>query len=106
MVYLVFINIEESKMKVSVKFFAHLRDLTGKKTKIELELDEGATVSHLMEELYLDPNIKKHLLDESNQINPDITILRNGREIKFLQGLETVLHSDDEISIFPLVVGG
>jgi molybdopterin synthase sulfur carrier subunit len=93
-------------MKVSVKFFAHLRDLTGKKTKVELELDEGATVAHLMDELYLDPNIKKHLLDERNQLNSDITILRNGREIKFLKGMDTILNSGDEISIFPLVVGG
>ncbi len=93
-------------MNVSVKFFAQLRDLTGKKTKMEFDLDEGATISHLLEELYLDSKIKKHMLDENHQINPDITILRNGREIKFLEGIDTVLNSGDEISIFPLVVGG
>ena len=93
-------------MNVSVKFFAQLRDLTGKKTKMEFDLDEGATISHLLEELYLDSKIKKHMLDENHQINSDITILRNGREIKFLEGIHTVLNSGDEISIFPLVVGG
>ena len=93
-------------MKVSVKFFAQLRDLTGKKTAIEFDLAEGATISLLLEELYLDSKIKKHMLDENHQINSDITILRNGREIKFLEGLDTILNSGDEISIFPLVVGG
>ncbi|MCK5389913.1 MAG: MoaD family protein [Candidatus Thorarchaeota archaeon] len=93
-------------MNVSVKFFAQLRDLTGKKTKIKFDLIEGATISHLLEELYLDSKIKKHMLDENNQINSDITILRNGREIKFLEGTDTILNSGDEISIFPLVVGG
>ncbi|MHA1927229.1 MAG: ubiquitin-like small modifier protein 1 [Candidatus Thorarchaeota archaeon] len=93
-------------MKVSVKFFAQLRDLTGKKTAIEFDLDEGATISLLLEELYLDSKIKKHMLDENHQINSDITILQNGREIKFLEGLDTILNSGDEISIFPLVVGG
>lgn len=93
-------------MNVSVKFFAQLRDLTGKKTKIEFELDKGATISHLLEELYLDSKIKKHMLDENHQINSDITILRNGREIEFLEGMDTILNSGDEISIFPLVVGG
>ncbi len=93
-------------MNVSVKFFAQLRDLTGKKMKIEFDLDEGATISHLLEELYRDSKIKKHMLDEKGQINSDITILLNGREIKFLEGMDTVLNSGDEISIFPLVVGG
>ncbi len=93
-------------MKVSVKFFAQLRDLTGKKTAIEFDLDEGATISLLLEELYLDSKIKKHMIDENHQINSDITILLNGREIKFLEGMDTILNSGDEISIFPLVVGG
>jgi molybdopterin converting factor small subunit len=56
-------------MKVSVKFFAQLRDLTGKKTAIEFDLDEGATISLLLEELYLDSKIKKHMIDENHQIN-------------------------------------
>jgi len=93
-------------MNVSVKFFAQLRDLTGKKTKIEFDLDEGATISHLLEELYQDSKIKKAMLDENGQINSDITILQNGREIRFLEGMDTTLNSGDEISIFPLVVGG
>ncbi len=93
-------------MNVSVKFFAQLRDLTGKKTKIEFDLDEGATISHLLEELYQDSTIKKAMLDENDQINSDITILLNGREIRFLDGIDTILKSGDEISIFPLVVGG
>ena len=93
-------------MNVSVKFFAQLRDLTVKKTKMQFDLDEGATISHLLEELYLDSKIKKHMLDENHQINSDITILLNGREIKFLEGMDTILNSGDEISIFPLVVGG
>ncbi|MHA1289466.1 MAG: MoaD/ThiS family protein, partial [Candidatus Thorarchaeota archaeon] len=80
--------------------------LVGKKTKIELELDEGATISQLLEEIFQDSRIKKHMLDENDQIKSDITILRNGREIKFLEGMDTVLNSGDEISIFPLVVGG
>ncbi|MHA1138075.1 MAG: ubiquitin-like small modifier protein 1 [Candidatus Thorarchaeota archaeon] len=89
-----------------MKFFAQLGVLVGKKTKIELELDEGATISQLLEEIFQDSRIKKHMLDENDQIKSDITILRNGREIKFLEGMDTVLNSGDEISIFPLVVGG
>ncbi|TFH09750.1 MAG: MoaD family protein [Candidatus Thorarchaeota archaeon] len=93
-------------MKVSVKFYAHLGDLVDKKTKIEFDLVDGATISHLLEELFLDSKIKKHLLDDRGNLNSNITILKNGREIKFLDGIETLLESGDEISIFPLVAGG
>lgn len=93
-------------MKVFVKFFAHLRELVGTNNKVELTLKEGATISQLLDELIQNPLIKKVLLDKNRELKSDITLLKNGREIKFLAGLETTLSSGDEISIFPIVVGG
>jgi molybdopterin synthase sulfur carrier subunit len=93
-------------MIVAVKFFATLRDITGKKAPIEVDLEEGATISHLLDELFADSAIKEAMLDENQVLKSDVTILRNGREIKFLEGPETELSSGDEISIFPLVAGG
>ena len=93
-------------MKVIVKFYATLRDLTGKKEPIEVQLEEGATISQLLDELYLDSGIKEAMMAEDQKVKPNITILKNGREIRFLDGNETELNSGDEISIFPLVAGG
>jgi molybdopterin synthase sulfur carrier subunit len=93
-------------MKISVKFYAHLGDLVNKKSKIEFDLMDGATISHLLDELLLDSKIKNHLLDSNGELKSDITLLKNGRELKFLNGMETMLESGDEISIFPMVVGG
>ena len=93
-------------MKVTVKFYSYLRDLIGKKTMIELDLDEGAIISHLLTKLFLDPQIKEALLDENQELKSDITLLKNGRVITFLAGMETKLEAGDEISIFPLVAGG
>ena len=93
-------------MKVTVRFFATLRDLTGKKAPIEVALDEGATVSNLLDALYLDSAIKDAIADENQIVKPDITILRNGREIRFLDGMDTLLEPGDEISVFPIVAGG
>jgi molybdopterin synthase sulfur carrier subunit len=95
-----------ARMIVIVKFYATLRDLTGKKDPIELDLEEGATISRLLDKLILDLTIKEVMFDEQKKVKPDITILRNGREIKFLKGLDSELRSGDEISIFPLVAGG
>jgi molybdopterin synthase sulfur carrier subunit len=93
-------------MKVKVKFFANLCDLIGKKEIDEVECEEGASISMLIDKLVLDPKIKSALIDENQRVKPEITILKNGREIKFLAHLETQLNSGDEIAIFPLVVGG
>jgi molybdopterin synthase sulfur carrier subunit len=93
-------------MKVKVRFFGHLCDLTGKKTGLQVDLDEDATISTLLDKLCLDSNIESTLFDESHQLKPNITILKNGREIKFLDNLDTLLSSGDEVSFFPLVAGG
>jgi molybdopterin synthase sulfur carrier subunit len=93
-------------MKVRVRFFAHLRELTGKRSVLEVDLEEGATVSVLLDRLLLDRGIKNALLDENQEIRPTIAILKNGREIKFLAGLKTTLSSGDELAVFPMVVGG
>jgi molybdopterin synthase sulfur carrier subunit len=93
-------------MKVTVRFYATLRDLTSKKTPIDVELDEGATVSNLLDVLFLDSAIKPAITDENQNIRSDISILRNGREIRFLDGVDTELKSGDEISFFPVVAGG
>ncbi len=93
-------------MKVTVRFYAHLRDLTGKKSPIELNLEEDATISQVLEELLKDLKIKTTLLDDNQEIKSDITLLKNGREIKFLDGLDTTLDEGDIISVFPIVAGG
>ena len=93
-------------MKVFVRFYAHLGDLVGRKAKFEVELDEGASISHILDELLLDQKIREHIFDDNKQLNSDITIMINGREINFLEGIDTVVKSGDEISIFPMVAGG
>ena len=93
-------------MKVKVKFYAHLPDLVGKKEINEVDCEEGATISTLLDWLFMDLKIKDALFDQEQKIKSNISILKNGREIKFLDGLETSVNSGDEIAVFPLVVGG
>lgn len=93
-------------MKVSVRFFAQLQDLTGIKTSVMLDLGEDARITDLLDKLILDSKIRHALLSADGNIKSDLTILRNGREIRFLNGLDTPLQSGDEVSIFSLVVGG
>jgi len=97
---------DDSAMKVFVKFYAHLRDLVEKQERLEIELDSPATVTQLLDELIQDKKIQKHIFDDEMQVKSDITLLINGREIKFLDGINTILKQGDEVSIFPMVAGG
>jgi molybdopterin synthase sulfur carrier subunit len=93
-------------MKVKVRFFGHLHDLMGKRAVSEIDLNDDATISTLLDKLCLDSSIRSTLFDESQQLRSNISILKNGREITFLENLDTPLSLGDEVSVFPLVVGG
>jgi sulfur-carrier protein len=41
-----------------------------------------------------------------DSLNGEIIILVNGRNVRYLRGLDTPLGADDEVSIFPMVAGG
>ncbi|MFW9944077.1 MAG: ubiquitin-like small modifier protein 1, partial [Candidatus Sifarchaeia archaeon] len=82
------------------------REFVGQKSIVELDLKEDANITELLNELLQDLQIKEALLDENEALRPDVTILKNGREIRFLDGLATRLDPGDEISVFPIVAGG
>ena len=56
--------------------------------------------------LLCSPYNEKHKGAKKNKLRDQITILKNGREIRFLSGLETKLENGNEISVFPPVHGG
>jgi molybdopterin synthase sulfur carrier subunit len=43
---------------------------------------------------------------ESNRLLPQIRLMVNGRDIEFLNGMETVLQDGDEFMMIPFVAGG
>jgi len=43
---------------------------------------------------------------DGDQLGPWVILLVNGRDSRHLQGLDTPLHAEDEVSLFPPVAGG
>lgn len=87
-----------------VKFFAFIRDYTGSK---DMYTESCSSLRELLEKLcsiYGDRFRKKLLTGDS--LSEDIIIMVNGRHIEHLNGLDTQLADNDEISIFPRVAGG
>jgi MoaD family protein len=90
-------------MQLSLKFFANFREAVGRKT-VDHELPDGATVGEMLAELEAEyPALD---LLEDGELRPQINVLRNGRGVIHMDGVETVLEDGDTLSIFPPVAGG
>jgi molybdopterin synthase sulfur carrier subunit len=90
-----------------VNFYATLRQVVGSR-KVDFILPQGSTLRQLLEEMVKRyPGLKIEMLDQQGNLYGHIHIFVNGRDSTFLDGsLDTILDSDDTISIFPPVGGG
>jgi len=88
--------------KVRVMLFANLREIanTG---KVEME---GETIRDVLEKLCSRFEELGNMIFEGSNLRPYINIFINGKDIHEGEGLNTSLHEDDEIAIFPPVSGG
>jgi MoaD family protein len=95
-------------MKVNVKFFALVRELTDKREEV-VDLDEMATVRTLLAKLVEEygGKLRDYLFDpESKEPRGHLQFLVDGRNIALIQGLDTVLNEGSSLAILPPVSGG
>lgn len=88
-----------------VRFFALLRKDTGTGlAEVSAAEDVGGLLAALSARF--GPAFDRWVIDENGDLRPDIIVLVNGRNVRFLGGLRTPLKEDDEVAIFPPVAGG
>lgn len=92
-------------MQVKVKFFATFRELfNGKETEVELE--NAPNVHQLLNYLCKSRKCCREIFDRSGELTPNVMILKNGKHIQSLDGIQTRLEAGDTIEMFPPLAGG
>lgn len=94
-------------MNVTISFLSLLSEYFGKEL-ISLSIDENSTIKDLFKRLNirLGSTFKKKILENPDSLNKYILIGLNGKDIRLLQDLKTILHDGDEISFLPAIAGG
>ena len=97
-------------MRVSVRFFTTLRELTGKKEE-SLEFPRGKavtveTVLDRLKELY-GRRLVEYVYDtKTGKVRGFLQFLVNGRSTASFEGLKTKLSDGDVLAIIPPIGGG
>lgn len=90
---------------VTVKSFATFREVM--ETQLVLQYPEGATVRVLLADLTARfERLDGLLFAAPGTLRDFVNILKNGRNVQFLAGLETPLEDGDVIALFPPLAGG
>ena len=91
---------------MELKFFATYRDITRCK---DMWIPAPHNVWEMLEQLgerYGAPIRAKLFTPDGSEIGEEAIILVNGRDIKHLDGKDTLLAETDVVCIFPMVAGG
>ncbi|MGB9177049.1 MAG: ubiquitin-like small modifier protein 1 [Methanoregula sp.] len=95
----------QDRITVTVKSFATLREVMD--AEIRMEVLKGATIRSLLAELTSRyGGLSDLLFSAPDTLRDFVNILKNGRNIYFLSGLDTLLEDRDIIALFPPVAGG
>lgn len=91
-------------MAIKVLIPTALQKFTNEKATIECSATSVAELLDSMESNC--PGIKARLCDEQGKPRRFLNFYVNSEDIRFLEGVGTVLNDGDEVSIVPAVAGG
>ena len=95
----------EKSITVQVDFYAGLQGVFGEKS-IRVTLAESRTVGALLEVLSSTGPRRDSLFSAPGVLQRDLTLLKNGRNIAFIGGLNAELSDNDVLALFPPTFGG
>ena len=91
-------------MSIVVRIPTPLRGLTSDQDVVD---GAGASLGELVADLETRyPGMAERLVDEGGELRRFVNVFINGEDVRFLDGMATVIGDGDEVSIVPAVAGG
>ncbi|MBO9306144.1 ubiquitin-like small modifier protein 1 [Thermomicrobium sp.] len=91
-------------MAVTILIPAPLRRFTEDRAAVQVEAKTVAEALAKLDELY--PGIRERICEPDGRVRRFVSIFVNGKDIRSLQGVETLLADGDEVGIIPAMAGG
>lgn len=91
---------------MQIRLFATLRQIVGT-AAVEVPQAKGDTLNTLLARLVdIHPALGPELFASDGRLQGHVHVIVNGRDVQFLDGLDTPVQASDQILIFPPVGGG
>ncbi len=94
--------------RIRLRFLSTMRHIVGENEKV-IEISKEATVGDLLRLILTtySKRITTFLFEEDNKsVRNDILILINDVDMNVLEGIDTVLSEEDEVTLMPIAHGG
>lgn len=90
-----------------IRLYGLLREAAERKTAVDVDVFEGDTVGSLLERLVTTyPRMRPLLFERPGVLFRHVMIVKNGRDIRHADGLNTPVQPDDDMAVFPPSAGG
>ena len=90
----------------TLKLFATLRDVAGAK-ELSVNFEEGQTVRQLVSSIQTTlPKLGDLILNADGTLSEAVQIFVHGRNVMWLNGLDTTIRNEDIITLIPPSAGG
>ena len=92
---------------VKINFLSLLADIT-KIKELNLQVKENANIKEILERLIskFGKDFERKILDSPKALNKYIILGLNGKDIRTLEDLDTIVNHHDEILLLPAIAGG
>ncbi len=92
---------------VKINFLSLLADIT-KIKELNLSVQDNATIKEILERLIskFGKDFERTILSSPDSLNRYIILGLNGKDIRTLENLETIVNHQDEILLLPAIAGG
>jgi sulfur-carrier protein len=91
-------------VSATVRIPTQLRNLAGGSSEVKVD---GATVGAVLEDLErAHPGFRERLFDDAGKLRRFVNVFVAEEDVRFLEGLDTVVADGQTVSIVPAVAGG